>query len=377
VSARCPRCGSGDVRGGKATLDHPDPAGSGWIRLSTREFGCLACGLFETRRTDDPGFGAWYVTWEPLGSEQVPPAEPDAGGPFAVPTPSAWAALLERAREDVAAAGQPPAAVAGWSPVLTLLGVAGSPGPAAALAAPPELVPFAALDGHGSGYRGDRAGDAPLTGRACLGWLVPAPELGRWDHPVGIVDAAEPATVFQLGRDTRSGIERFVKLLRRDLTARTAADTTGTAYAKVAPIHRELGRLVEILQIRRQYGVNAGPWRGALPEFEVPPGWRHERGADGVGVLAPADAFADDAAAPPDPTPHDAPAAATALLDAGAPASALLVVKNAFATSPRPDRDLGALRPAWERAYTDLGRPQLIRRLAELAGGLTTEGDDT
>lgn len=374
-SHRCPRCGSDRVRGAKVTLDYPDPSGEGTIRLSGRERGCLSCGLFESRRSDDPGWGEWVRTWDapPRPAPPPEPEPPDPDGPFPVPTPAPFAALLEDVRRRVEAAGEPPAAAGTWLRPLSLVGLPWQD-PAVAFAAPPEFVPFAELREERCGFTGDLG-----SGHAYLGWIVPAPELGAWDHPVGFVDAADPAVVHQLGPDTRAGFRRYVELLvpeylrwpqrvrQRQVTYQAERVTQSAATAT----GQDLDALVKPLGIKRGWKAEPGQWRGTPPSFETPPGWRHEPGTDGIGVLAPVDAFADEQ---PEPTATTATAAADRaaadaerLLDAGAPASALWLVKEVFARSHEPGRRFGELRPLWTRAYADLGRLQLHARLDAMA----------
>jgi hypothetical protein len=359
----CPRCGSHDVRGGKHTLDHADPSGDGWIRLSARDRGCMSCGLYESRQSDDPDYGAWLNTWNAPPEPELPPEPepPDPGGPFPVPTPAPFAALLDRVRRDVAAAGEPAAAAGTWWRPLPLVGLPGQD-PAVAFAAPPEFVPFAELREERSGYTGDLG-----SGHAYLGWIVPAPELGAWDHPVGFVDEAEPAVVHQLGPDTRAGFRRYIELLVPESLRWPQRQATYNeerlAHAAVMATSRDIDALVKPLGIRRGWKADPGPWRGRLPAFDTPPAWRHERGTDQVGVLAPGEAFAGHTPQPGDRAPEDA----ERLLDAGAPASALWLVKETFARSEARDRRFAELRPLWARAYADLGRPQLHARLDAMA----------
>jgi hypothetical protein len=370
----CPRCGSDRVMGGKVTLDHPDPSGEGWIRLSGRERGCLSCGLQESRFSDDPDWGEWAATWNtPPGPAPPPePEPPDPDGPFPVPTPAPFAALLDDVRRSVEAAGEPPAAAGTWLRPLSLVGLPWQD-PAVAFTAPPELVPFAELLQERCGFTGDLG-----SGHAYLGWIVPAPELGAWDHPVGLVDAAEPAVVHQLGPDTRAGFRRYVELLvpeSRLWSRRQATSAEGLAtWAVVKATGDDVDALMKPLGIRWGWTWNPGPWRGTATSFATPPGWRHERGTDGIGVLAPVEAFADQ---PPEPTPDRAAADAARLLDAGAPASALWLVKEVFARSHEPGRRFGELRPLWARAYADLGRPQLHARLDAMAYALAAAEADS
>lgn len=204
------------------------------------------------------------------------------------------------------------------------------------LFATPEFVPFGLFDDGTS-----------------IGWAVPAPELGRSDHPVVLVCSDEPGAVF-VGKDTGAGLEFMLsRTLRRWRERPPSSDD------------RELlDRLVAEAGLRpdpdREFAMNAPI------TFEVPEGWRHERSADGIGVLAPADAFTDEGAIVAD-VPWGKPwalepvlADAAQLLDGGYPATALLGLRDTFHTSYSYFREL---RPLWARAYRDLGRPQLAEDL--------------
>ncbi|WP_283137374.1 hypothetical protein [Rhizohabitans arisaemae] len=222
--------------------------------------------------------------------------------------------------------------------------------PAIPMFAVPEFVPFGSL-GDG-GY---------------AGWLVPAPELGRPDHPVALAGGDE-CGVTLIGADTRIGLEFMLSwALRR------WRDTPETAWRDQ---DRGLAdRLAAVLDVhpdpdRRYLGSS---WNGTTVvrdtgfdiEFDVPEGWRHEIGEDGIGVLAPAGAYADQEPGFTEETPLE-PVLATAarILDAGHPASALLVLKDTFANSP--SCYFADLKPLWARAYRDLGRPGYAERLEEM-----------
>jgi hypothetical protein len=69
---RCPNCGSTNVRG-----KHTD-----FIEAGLREYGCLSCGHFEDRRTDDPDYAEWLGRW------RLPPGEATPGEAGAPPPPA-------------------------------------------------------------------------------------------------------------------------------------------------------------------------------------------------------------------------------------------------------------------------------------------------
>ncbi|MEU8135244.1 hypothetical protein [Streptodolium elevatio] len=218
------------------------------------------------------------------------------------------------------------------------------------LYATPEFVPFGAL---GTG--------------AYVGWLVPAPELGRTDHPVALASGHEHGVTF-IGPDTRSGLEFMLSWALRRLRQHDAPPTT----------RRELvGRLAEELHVRpdpdRVYPGSSWHGSGVTRDdefeivFDVPQGWRNEPGYDGIGVLAPAAAFdVGEPFAPGDePSLAETLAAARRALAAGHPATALLVLMDAFVTSPTCH--FAELKPLWARAYRDLGRAAYAERLDRMA----------
>ncbi|MFC7582664.1 hypothetical protein ACFQYP_01755 [Nonomuraea antimicrobica] len=202
--------------------------------------------------------------------------------------------------------------------------------------ATPEFVPFGSL-GDGT----------------CIGWAVPAPELGGADHPVVLVGPDEPGAVV-VGQDTRAGLEFMLSRTLRRWRER--------------PPSRDDRELLD--RLVAEVGLRPDPDRELATDapipFEVPAGWRHESSADGIGVLAPDDAFTDEGAVVAD-VPWGKPWAlepvlddASQLLDAGYPATALLGLRDTFHTSYPY---FSELRPLWARAYRDLGRPQLAEDL--------------
>lgn len=232
--------------------------------------------------------------------------------------------------------------------------------------APPEFVPFGSL-GDG-GY---------------VGWLVPAPELKRADHPVALASGHEHGVTL-VGADTRAGLEFMLsRALRRwgeqptlEPPAWRDPDVWRAQNQYRIDAHTEDRRLLD--QLAAELGVHPDPdivrpglaWDGetmledteSAITFDVPEGWRHESGEDGIGVLAPADAYADEI--PPtarDPDIESALRAAASWLDAGHPATALLALKNTFVHAPTCR--FADLAPLWSRAYRDLGRPEYAERL--------------
>jgi hypothetical protein len=177
----------------------------------------------------------------------------------------------------------------------------------------------------------------------CVGWVIPAPELGITDHPVALFGQDPGARV--IGRDTRAGLEFMLSL--------------GLRQQSLAAEDRELiARLAAELDVHPtpEFGITTDRRTVTVPlEPAVPDGWRHEPGGSGIGVLAPADAFADW-----DRWPVDLLADAAELLDDGFPATALLALTDAFHDD---HTQFSALYPLWARAYHDLDRSALAERL--------------
>lgn len=193
----------------------------------------------------------------------------------------------------------------------------------------PELLPFADL---GTG--------------TCVGWVVPAPELGRTDHPVASFGHKEPGVI---GRNTLDGLTFLLSLALRGGGERRRS--------QVARLSAELG-----IRPTPEYGVHPDGGDVQVPLDLAPPaGWRHapDPSGIGIGVLAPDDAFGD--ACPSFTGDADTILAdASRMLDAGYPASALLGLTAAYHEDAQRLPDL---HPLWSRAYHDLDRPLLRERL--------------
>jgi hypothetical protein len=319
--------------------------------------------------------------------------EPSWGDhPLPDPVPEAWHAVVATIRAEVdryAGGDRHKLATRSWALTLLSLRPDGDWAfptfprqvvrPAVAFAAPPELVPFVRLDGDRTGYVG--------YGRSAsgwLGWVIAAPELGRPDHPVALVDLDWPASVHGLGKDTRAGLAMYFSLLSiLDMPEWLGMDSSvGSYQGWMRQVDEDIAKIWNALGLEHPRFPEPGSpgwppsWFDRRPELDVPPGWRHEPCADNVGVLAPADAFTAERPRLPRPgQPIDLAellADAERLLDAGAPASALLLVKEAFVRGENERRrkrnaqgqqDVDRLKPLWVRAYTDLGRPQLADRV--------------
>ncbi|TDE35890.1 hypothetical protein E1295_35610 [Nonomuraea mesophila] len=236
--------------------------------------------------------------------------------------------------------------------------------------ATPEFVSFGSL-----GDGGD------------VGWLVPAPELRRGDHPVALAGGHEHGVTL-IGADTRTGLEFMLSwALRRwredpvpEPPAWRDPDVWLAQNRWRIDAHARKRRLAD--RLAAELGVHPDPdgvfpgsrWKGTAVwadtafdiVFDVPEGWRHETGADGIGVLAPADAYADRRPVVAErPRLEPELIAAAAWLDAGCPATALLGLKDTFVNGP--GCYFADLKPLWARAYRDLGRPAYADRLELMA----------
>jgi len=90
---------------------------------------------------------------------------------------------------------------------------------------------------------------------------------------------------------------------------------------------------------------------------DVPPGWRFEKCADMIGVLAPAATFCEEGV---QPELSAAVIRARGLLERGFAGSALLLVRNAFHEAGAAEEPKDLLE-AWADSYAALGRPLLER----------------
>lgn len=121
--------------------------------------------------------------------------------------------------------------------------------------ATPEFVPFGSL-----GDGGD------------VGWLVPAPELGRLDHPVALASGHDHG-VTPIGADTPEGLEfmlsRALREWREDPDPRPSASRDAG--------RRLVDRLAAELRVRPDPDSGHTPG-GSDTVFDVPEGWRHEPG---------------------------------------------------------------------------------------------------
>jgi hypothetical protein len=283
----------------------------------------------EHRREDAPDYGEWvHAWWRP---RSAPTPLPD------VAPPPAYRAVLDATavHGERRFAGHPSAAD-GWPPSLRLCLRPDEPanGPTPPAVLPPELLPFARI------------------AAGTVGWIVPAPELGFDDFPVGLVTTDDPGVVHELGADTRAGFGAALGVVLRETDGRRGpAIDLMTAALDLGPIE-----------------PSPAPDRLGTPVFDTARyrgryvGYRHEPLPDGLGVLGP-DVVRDR---PPPDAGDPAELArcydrAVTLLDRGAAGSALLVIKELYAAAP--GCWVATLAPLWAAAYLDLARPHLLPRL--------------
>jgi hypothetical protein len=226
--------------------------------------------------------------------------------------------------------------------------------PSVPLFATPEFVPFGSL---GTGSH--------------VGWLVPAPELRRPDQPVALA-SGHSGGVTWLGPDTRTGLEFMLSwtLRRWREDAKHWADTSARRRPLVDRLAAELGVRPDPDTV-----YIGSSWEGGTVAqdeeyeiaFDVPDGWHHAESVDGIGVLAPSDAFSGrDPIVPGQRVgrggdPESVLADAQRALDAGYPATALLGIRDTFEANP--SCHFTELKPLWARAYRDLGRHHLTETL--------------
>ncbi len=205
-------------------------------------------------------------------------------------------------------------------------------------ATPAELFPFGTMGVDGVHY----------------GYVIHAPELAQSDYPVAEYCPMDSTGVALIGADTPSAFEMMLSCwLERRQDRR---DTPPTPVDSLAAVVRSaLGIDPHEDKAEHRYDASGNALRVSP---EVPSGWRFVATEDGVGVLAPEDAFAQSAVV----SGGEAEAGvntARALLGAGSPGSALVVLRELF-WAHWSERDV-ALRLLEELAgaYEALGRPLL------------------
>jgi hypothetical protein len=200
---------------------------------------------------------------------------------------------------------------------------------------PPELFPFA----------------QPGTDGIHVGYVIHDPTLGP-EFPVGCLDPMSFVGVRHVGHDTASAFEL---LLSQNLETEAGTENA----RRIARVAELLGVAPSTTKAAQAEGWGFGPPGDGLPPMvpKAPAGWRHVETADGIGVLAPADAFCAS------PVEHgslkgeeDWRDRAERRLKAGTPASALVVLRNAVWGDHASPAEVTSLL---QRAYMHLGRPLL------------------
>ncbi|HYE21653.1 MAG TPA: hypothetical protein VEA69_24620 [Tepidisphaeraceae bacterium] len=211
---------------------------------------------------------------------------------------------------------------------------------------PPEVRIFGRIGADGGVY----------------GYLVHAPECPADDYPVGIFVAIDHEGFLARAPTTRPAFELLLAQ-RLQWNLENPADPQPARAIEVA---RELATTLG-LTIERRRIPRGRPFRPKLPA-----GWRHVPTLDGVGALAPADAFARK----PHPgyrrpTPLAAPmAAARDALRAGLPGTALALARDVWTNHWGVTGVPEELGPILIAAYTALGRPAyatIVQRQVEIA----------
>ncbi|MEM6996164.1 MAG: hypothetical protein AAF721_36995 [Myxococcota bacterium] len=201
---------------------------------------------------------------------------------------------------------------------------------------PPELFPISSTGVDGEHW----------------GYVVHAPELGERDFPVATYCPMDSDGIVFLGRNTLDTWARFIAESAADLPPRFVERVVDTLGLRIRPVDEP---------------CTFTP--------TCPPGWRHEPTRDGVGVLAPHDTFDDRVRDRPEAVASVAAAAGQAL-DAGKPASALVLLKNASWQSADAEDLLTPYGDAWIAAYDALGRGVLadvVRRARQRARDFADE----
>lgn len=214
---------------------------------------------------------------------------------------------------------------------------------------PPELFPFASLGDDGVHY----------------GCVVHAPELDENDPPIGIFDPTGLVEgVKLLGHNFEHALERL-------LSEALAADDPESidAIASLLNVHPSLDKRNSSYMAYDEV---------ILPK--IPPGWHFEPSSDGIGVLAPRDAFIENSPTCKSwsfdivegkgyPILQDVDAAlqfVEELLSINTPGSALFVLRELYWLD-RGDRVFLQSKDLWKDAYFQLQRPLLSNVVEEEA----------
>lgn len=214
-----------------------------------------------------------------------------------------------------------------------------------------EFLPFASSNVDGVEY----------------GLLVHAPELELEDHPVVEFGPREAEQSLQLvGLDCRAGLQRLLCraqwLVEAGLDARwlpiLGANHGRVLTQRIEKLSTELGCSLDTSDITSPVYEAAGE-----VEPDVPDGWRYVASSDGVGVLAPANAFAPQEAPVDDAGLTKVLSLCEAALAEDHPATALLLGREALHQRKDDPDEVAPLEELMCRALRALHRPMLARAL--------------
>lgn len=272
--------------------------------------------------------------------------------------PRAFVDILQLIKDDV---GNDAAALGDWLEEVAGVRLAGRPLKAVAASrskrdyvrypeTPPELFPFAKTG----------------VGGVHLGHLLHAPELERDDYPVGELSPSGPVGVLLVGRTTAEAFENLIsRQILRGMSPSLSRGEQRKNEARRDRLVQTLGIEPRADQWRRRYDDDG---KGVPIEPDVPEGWLHVMTSDGVGVLAPEEAFPGREVSLPKPGVHFGHFLSTArealMLDW--PAQALRCLKEGWWTAGAQEGAIAQLAPMLMETYELLGR----RLLADVVEGL-------
>lgn len=208
---------------------------------------------------------------------------------------------------------------------------------------PPELYPVGTMGVDGVHF----------------GYVIHAPELEAHDYPMGDICPMEFDGVMFVGGDTR---EAFENLMSFELSLKPRESGCIWLVSSVLGVHPKAEKA------KRRYGSDG---RGLRIEPVIPQGWKYIPSSDGVGVLAPENAFSPseirtlDSSESVDVYLREARRA----LEGGFPATALYYLREGYWESWTDEGVVTAISVPLIEAYCALGRPslaQMTKRRAEL-----------
>lgn len=219
---------------------------------------------------------------------------------------------------------------------------------------PPEFFPFASLGADGIYY----------------GYVVHAPELSRINPPIGIFDPIpdQDQGVTLLGNDFEDALD---KLLSEALGFYSTDEELEIIHAIAA--------LLNLQPHPDKQNPHYMEYRNPILPA-IPSGWHYEPSSDGIGVLAPRDAFIENSPTCESwsfdivqgkgyPVLQDIDAAlqfVEELLSSNTPGSALFVLRELY-WRDGDDRIFLQSKDLWKDAYFQLQRPLLSNVVEEEA----------